>query len=141
MIKTNRFRLLTTTKDGGPESHVWAYWLIAIKALFSIVLLRFEDGSREAYHEHAFNCVSWVLWGKLEEHLVDGTVRTYRASPIPVFTYRDTFHKVMSHGRTWVVSFRGPWVNEWREYLPETRETVTLTHGRRQIGGQGSIGV
>lgn len=133
MIKTNRFRLLTTTKDGGDQSHVWAYWLIAIKALFSIVLLRFETGSRDAYHEHAFNCVSWVLSGMLIEHHRDGQVSIHRPSLRPVFTYRSTFHKVVSVGRTWVVSFRGPWVNAWREYLPQTSETITLTHNRKRI--------
>jgi hypothetical protein len=30
---------LNKTKDGGPESTVWAYWLIEIKSLFSVALL------------------------------------------------------------------------------------------------------
>mgnify|MGYP001575993171 CR=1 FL=1 len=51
-------------KDGGPESHVWGFWLIEAKSLFSIVLLRFENGTREAYHSHAFNSLSWVLRGR-----------------------------------------------------------------------------
>lgn len=134
MIRTNRFRLLTTTKDGGEESHVWAYWLVAWKALFSIVLLRFEHGSRDAYHEHAFNCVSWVLRGKLTEHLFEGSTRVYLPSWRPVVTRRSTCHKVVSEGRTWVLSFRGPWQDNWREYLPATDTTRTLTHGRRVVG-------
>jgi hypothetical protein len=59
-------KLLETTKDGGAESTVWAHWLIEIKSLFSVALLRFEDGTRDAFHSHAFGCVSWVICGRLE---------------------------------------------------------------------------
>jgi hypothetical protein len=143
VIKTNRLRVLTITKDGGPESRVWAYWLFSYKPWFGIVLLRFEDGSRDAYHEHAFNCVSWVLKGKLRERTLlpkhDGRgflgalLTDYAASWRPVITRRDTLHKVTSVGRTWVLSFRGPWADTWREWLPQPGRFITLTHGRRVL--------
>ena len=126
-------------KDGGYKSTVWGYWLVEIKSLFSIVLLRFENGSRDAYHEHAFNCFSWVLKGKLyEEFVLDGKVfphcraaRTHQASRLPFITRRTDFHRVTSTGRTWVLSFRGPWGGTWRESVGGT--THTLTHGRRMV--------
>jgi hypothetical protein len=123
-------RLLEITKDGGLESTVWAYWLIELKRWFSVALLRFEDGSRDAYHSHAFNCVSFVLRGKLVEKHMDGAVVEHFPGPKPVMTYRDTFHQVSSEGRTWVLTFRGPWAATWQEYIPELREIVTLTNGR-----------
>jgi hypothetical protein len=130
-------KLLEVTKDGGPESTVWAHWLIEMKGLFSIVLLRFEDGSRDAYHSHSFNSVSWVLRGKLFEiipYLDPSMARLLVHAPSwkPVITRRTTTHKVVSRGRTWVISFRGPWSNTWKEVLPNG-ETVTLTHGRKLI--------
>lgn len=132
-------RLLSVSKDGGSESRVWAHWLVEWKRLFSVVLLRFEDGSREAYHEHAFNSISWVLSGSLEEQLLGSSEkRRYKPSWRPVLTYRSTFHQVASKGRTWVLSFRGPWVDRWREHLPETGQTQTLTHGRKEIQSQAS---
>lgn len=135
MVMKNRLRLLEVTKDGGAESHVWAYWLVEWKALFSVVVLRFEDGSRDAFHEHAFDSCSWVLGGgRLTEQLIGGEERVYGPSLRPVFTYRDTFHKVSSTGRTYVLSFRGPWVDRWREWLPGSRVMRTLTHGRREVG-------
>lgn len=133
MIKTNRFRLLTVTKDGGELSHVWAYWLFAWKALCSIGLLRFEDGTREAFHSHAFDCVSWVLSGELEERHLLGAIETHRPSWRPIITRRETFHQVHSNGRTWVLTLRGPWVNTWREWLPAESRAVLLTHGRREV--------
>lgn len=132
-------KVFETTKDGGAESTVWAHWLFEIKGLCSVVLLRFEDGSREAYHEHAFNCVSWVLRGRLVEFVLPSditcpdTVNVYPASLRPVVTLRSTFHKVVSDGRAWVLSFRGPWAKTWREYVPGENRFARLTHGRREV--------
>lgn len=142
-------KFLDVTKDGGPDSTVWAHWLIEIKGLFSIVFLRFEDGSRDAYHSHAFNSISWVLRGFLIETFFPRCVKegrckeiTEACSPLvhlchfpsvfPVVTRRSTTHKVTSEGRTWVLSLRGPWSKEWREILPDGK-VVTLTHGRKEV--------
>ena len=136
-------KFLKKCKDGGPESKVWAYVLVEIKGLFSIMLLKFEHGSREAYHSHAFNAVSWLLSGRLEEHTLrpgadgwsqDATV--YQPSLRPIFTPRERLHQVRSVGRSWALSFRGPWVDKWQEVLDLefTRPTITLTHGRKVVG-------
>lgn len=119
--------------DGGKDSVVHGYWLIECKALFSVVLLVFENGSREAYHNHAFNCFSWVLKGHLTEDHLNGKSNNITPSIIPFGTYRDTFHRVTSKKRTWVFSVRGPWNKTWKEYLPDSKEIVTLTSGRKII--------
>jgi quercetin dioxygenase-like cupin family protein len=126
-------KFFSCTKDGGAASTVWAYWLVELKRLFSIALLCFEDGSREAYHSHSFNCLSFVLTGKLVENHLDGRVVEHRAGWRVVVTRRDTFHKVISEGRTWVLTFRGPWARTWKEYIPASQETITLTHGRKVV--------
>jgi hypothetical protein len=118
-------------KDGGPDSKVWGFWLIEIKRWFSIVLLRFESGSREAYHSHAFNAVSWLVHGMLLEKLYDGHEEAYTPSWLPIVTRRCTFHQVHSVGRSWVLSFRGPWARTWREYGPDG--DVVLTNGRKVV--------
>lgn len=127
-------KLLSWGKDGGQDSTVWGLFF-EIKWLFSIVLLRFENGTRDAYHSHAFNCVSWVLKGKLIENhltdLLDMPPDVHTPSLKPVITHRHTFHKVESVGRTWVISFRGPWAKTWLEYDPSTNKMVQLTHGRK----------
>lgn len=126
-------KLFHFAKDGGQESTVSGYWLIEAKKLFSIVLLRFDNGTREAFHNHAFNSVSWVLKGKLIEHHLNGLNETHTPSLLPVITHQHTFHKVRSVGTTWVLSVRGPWRSTWNEYLPDQDKFITLTHGRTQL--------
>lgn len=124
-------KFLEKGKDGGPESNVTGYWLIEVKWLFSVVLLRFDDGSREAYHDHAFNSVSWLLTGALDEHHKDGRLQWYLPSWRPIRTPRETFHRVFSHGTSWVLSFRGPWLSTWHEWFKGIH--TTLTHGRKVV--------
>lgn len=127
-------KLFKYCKDGGPESHVFGHFLIEIKKLFSVVLLKFADGSRDAFHTHAFNAVSWVLKGKLIEEHIDGRVVEHRPSLRPILTTRNDFHKVVSVGETWALTLRGPWIKEWSEYLPDKQSFITLTNGRVVVG-------
>lgn len=126
-------KLFSYGKDGGPESTVWGFWFIEIKCLFSIVILCFENGTRSAYHNHAFNSISWLLKGRLIEYLLFDKVIKYTPSIFPILTYKNTFHKVNSDGRSWVISFRGPWSKTWNEYLPELDKKITLTNHRKLV--------
>ena len=126
-------KFLKVMKDGGQESTVVGYWLVEIKSLFSVCLLCFHGKSREAFHNHAFNCVSWVVRGGLTEQFLDGRVRYHPASWKPFVTTREDFHMVSSDGDSWVLTFRGPWVRFWNEYLPSSGETITLTDGRKRV--------
>lgn len=131
-------KFLWNKKDGGPESHVWMTG-IESKRFGSILLLRFEDGSREAFHSHAFNCTSVVLSGCLIEQLLVGTYPKV-VMGMPAYTkgtwirtFRHTFHQVFSLGRTWVLTIRGPWCDTWQEYLNDEDRHITLTHGRVEV--------
>lgn len=130
------------TKDGGPESKVWCYGFES-KLLFSVLVLRFDKGSREAFHTHAFNALSWVLSGWLWETSAPigqygrwdaHTGRFHNPGVKPVFTSRETYHKVDGVAeRSWVLTFRGPWIDKWREYLPASKRNIVLTHGRKEV--------
>jgi hypothetical protein len=123
-------KLFFKSKDGGPDSSVTGYWLIESKKFFSIVLLKFDGRSREAYHTHAFNAWSWILPSGmgLTEHLEDGSRKFLKPDSL-VVTPRDRMHKVDSNGTTWVLSFRGPWSDNWKEINEHGHQT--LTHGRK----------
>lgn len=124
-------RLLYWGKDGGKESTVWGFWPVEIKKLFSVALLKFVGASREAYHTHAFNSISWVLKGRLVEEILLGDIKVHDPSFKPVITKRTDFHKVSSVGTTWVLTFRGPWADTWNELVNFNK--VTLTHGRQIV--------
>ena len=141
-------KLFKKMKDGGAESTVTGYWLCEFKSLFSIVLLKFEGPSRNAYHQHAFNCINWLLKGRLEEweyappnkrftHRVPRLNTRFRRTLFPSWKpfqiKRTDFHKVDAPDVSWVLSFRGPWAKTWKEYLPDENRERTLTHGRIEV--------
>lgn len=125
-------RLFYWGKDGGKDSTVWGFWLVELKSLFSVALLKFVGDSRDVFHTHAFNSVSWVLKGKLLEHFIGqpGSPRAHTPSLHPIVTPRYQFHKVDSEGVTYVLTLRGPWVDAWQEYDPYTNKFTLLSHGR-----------
>lgn len=129
-------RLFYTKPDGGKDSGVTAYFLIEWKILFSIGLLHFKKGTREAYHSHAFHALTWWLVGKVtEERILNPTFnkgisqKDFKPSFIPKYTSRDNFHKVISHKDTYALTFRGSWNDTWKEFKDNIY--ITLTHGRK----------
>ncbi len=126
------------SKDGGPESHVFMYGL-ECKRLGSVLALRFADGSREAFHTHAFDALSWVLSGRLTEYSIHhGPALQYvQTTPLPpsarpVLTARSRNHMVVSNGTSWLVSLRGPWAPTWTD-TPVGGRPTTLESGRKVV--------
>jgi hypothetical protein len=120
-------KFLSWGKDGGADSCVDALYVIEAKSLFSVVLLRFGHGSREAYHSHAFKCWNWVLRGDLWEYFPGGAVRHLPRWCLWLVE-RETMHRVWSSRTSWVFSIRGPWAPTWEEIKGDER--YTLGHGR-----------
>lgn len=126
-------KLFYTAKDGGPESNVTGYWLIEWKSVFSIVLLKFSKGTREAYHNHAFNAFSWIIKGELQEDKIEPIkqLKSLKASWRPFITSKNNMHRVTGVAdTTWALSFRGPWDKSWNEVFDKKKERHTLTNGR-----------
>lgn len=124
-------RLLEVASDGGKDSGVTGFFIIELKWLFSIVILHFPKGTREAYHSHAFSALTVWLKGSVKEHLFIGHTLGWQAGRIK-YTPRNTFHKVegLDDG-AWALSFRGPWADRWQEF--RGGQLVTLTHGRKVV--------
>jgi quercetin dioxygenase-like cupin family protein len=124
-------KLFTKAPDGGKGSGVTGYFLIEAKSKFSIVLLRFNKGTREAYHSHGFNALTLWLAGSVKEHLL-GIRAPRHFNPLQIkWTPRNAFHKIEALETSWAMSIRGPWVDRWQEY--RNGQFVTLTHGRQEI--------
>lgn len=121
-------------KDGGDKSTVTG-WFFEIKSAFTVALLRLDNGTRDAFHSHAFNSLSYVIAGKLFEQFYDLTERVHTPGAL-VLTKREDLHRVQSLGTTWVLTFRGPWAKFWFEVVPRNQyfdRLLKLTHGRQVI--------
>lgn len=123
-------RLFDRAPDGGPKSPVEAFFLVELKGLLSIALLKFNTGGREAFHTHAFNALTWFLWGAMVEEKFDGTTTRYRRSLLPKLTRRDNNHRVYAERTSWAFTIRGPWAATWTEHSHETQTETTLSSGR-----------
>jgi hypothetical protein len=125
-------RLLSKAHDGNPDSGVTGYFLIELKWLFSIVLLRFAPTRCDVFHNHAFSAVTIWLKGKIREFDLHGQTRDYHAGQFKYTPYTK-FHKIESFGTAWAISFRGPWNKYWNEYHVAENKTITLTNGRKLV--------
>lgn len=131
--------------DGGNDSGVTGYFLLEWKILFSIGILHFKKGTREAYHNHAFNALTWWLKGKVIEHKLNASFdgneklitqfedikKEYKPSLIPKFTSRYNFHKVEALEETYAITFRSWWTDTWMEF--KNNRIIKLTHGRKEL--------
>lgn len=124
-------RFFSHTKDGGPDSPVEAYFLFEIKSICSIALLKFNRGGREAYHTHAFNALTWFLWGDMIEQEYNGEYYVYSRSLLPKLTRREKNHRVLAQKTSWCFSLRGSWHSTWTEDT-DTHHTI-LTHKRKIV--------
>jgi hypothetical protein len=122
-------KLFKRMRDGGPDSPVIGYFLVEIKSLFSIVLLHFTD-TREAYHSHAFNALTFWLKGKVVEYVHNGGWKIWYAGDWK-YTPRNLMHKVRPLRDAWALSIRGPWSDTWQEY--KEGQYTTLAHGRKVV--------
>ena len=122
-------RIFYVSSDGGETSGVTGFFLIEWKPVISIALLRFSEGSREAFHNHAFNAVTFWLSGHVVEEQVGGVRKTFKGPSLePKITPRHRYHKIIGITRAWAFTIRGPWRDSWQE-MRDYME-VNLTHGR-----------
>lgn len=120
-------------KPDGITSGVTAFFLIEWKIAFSIAILRFNTGSRENFHSHAFNAFTWWIKGFAIEQQKNGKTKLYQRSFIPKFTSINNIHKVIAYTTSYAFTIRGPWLNTWLEYNPSNNKYIILTHGRKIV--------
>ncbi len=128
-------KLFFKRRDGGPQSHVDGFWLIEWKSVFSVCLLRFNSGTRENFHSHAFGSLNWLLTGAVRENLFGDESWTHLLPRLkPYYRPRTCMHKVDGIApASWVLSVRGPWAKTWQEFDVTRNCIVTLAHGRKEV--------
>ena len=123
-------KLFKVSKDGGKKSTVTGLFLIEWKQAFSIAFLKFDQGSRENFHSHAFNAITfWMPGSDVTEHHTDGTKIDWHFGF--KLTPRNCFHKIYANKTSYAFTIRGRWVEEWKEYNKANNETIVMTNGRK----------
>lgn len=124
-------KFFTKMKDGGPDSPVEGYFLFEIKGLCSVALLKFNKGTRETYHTHAFNALTWFIKGSMREKRYGCALcSVYTRSLLPKVTMRDNNHRVVAEEDSWCFTLRGPWSKYWTEDNVETGVHTVFRNGR-----------
>ena len=123
MFKTRVFSLLKYNKFEFGEQIVSQFVVFECKWLFSIIIFYFHksEGSQDRFHTHAFNALSFKLFGKYEEHLLDseesGEYHTEERTQFFKYFPRDSYHRIAKSTGCATVLLSGPWNPEWKEYI------------------------
>ena len=134
ILMETKMKILEKCKDGGINSTVDAYVLIEIKSLFSIIILKFNKGSRNNFHSHAFNAITWFLKGRVTEYHLDGGEKVFKGGLLSLkYTPKTCFHKVYAHEDTYALTIRGSWKKTWSEFNPIKKIFIKLTNGRKVV--------
>ena len=87
-------------------------WVISNVVI--VALLKFNKGSRENFHSHAFNAFTWFLFGDMMEERFIGKSgqqpiiehTRYKFGLKPKFTSKENLHLLLRHKTSWS-SIRG----------------------------------
>jgi hypothetical protein len=129
MIKTSWFSLLRLNFFNFGDRSIHQFVLIEIKPLFSIVLFWFHksDKVQDRFHTHAFNAVSFKLFGSYDEHVLESEdpvkVRIEERTSVIKYFPRDSYHAIgKSKNGCLTLLVSGPWKRTWKEWIDgETR--------------------
>lgn len=125
-------RFFLKKSDGGKDSGVNSYLFFEWKPVCSFGFLKFNKGTRDSFHSHAFTGITWWLKGKVEEETWQGETKTFIPSFKPKITKRDKIHRVKGVETTWAITFRNNWQDQWFE-IDKDGNKIILTHGRKVV--------
>jgi hypothetical protein len=135
MIKNRIFSFLRFNRFYFGEQVVSQFVLFEFKFLGSIIFFYFHksNGSQDRFHTHAFNAVSFKLFGEYDEHvLVDessGEYEIHRRTQFIKYFPRDSYHRIANSNGCMTVLFAGPWKKRWKEYI--NGKIANYTWGRK----------
>ena len=121
-MKTSWLTLFKKNRFEFGDQHVNQYVIFECKYLFSIIIFYFEksNGSQDRYHTHAFNALSFKLFGEYTEYeLIDEHSEAFtikRRTQIFKYFPRNSYHKIGNSNGCITVLLSGPWNKTWKEF-------------------------
>jgi hypothetical protein len=122
-MKTKIFSILKYNRFEFGDQVVSQFVFFECKFLFSIILFYFHrcDSSQDRFHTHAFNAISFKLFGKYEEFLLDnentGEYHTETRSQFIKYFPRNSYHKIGKSNGCCTILLSGKWKRGWKEYI------------------------
>lgn len=124
MIKTPWFSFLKLNLFTFGNRRIHQFVLFEIKPLFSIIFFWFHKSEmvQDRFHTHAFNAVSFKLFGSYDEHVLENvnpvTIRIEERTSVIKYFPRDRFHAIgRSKKGCLTLLVAGPWKKEWKEWI------------------------
>lgn len=127
ILKYNRFKF--------GQQEVSQFVIFECKWLFSIIIFYFHkcDESQDRFHTHAFNALSFKLFGEYDEHILDneltGDYHIERRKSIIKYFPRDSYHRIANIDGCCTLLLSGRWKKYWKEYI--NGEVIYYGWGRK----------
>jgi len=107
------------------------------KPLFSLKTFYFNEGNaQEIYHTHSFSAYSFLIYGNYIESFYDfdkGFWEEPRNRSTVIYIPKDRFHQITKSEGCRTIMITGPWGDTYKEYIPNNKELIINTHGRKEI--------
>ena len=140
MVKTTTFSLFHYNKFTFGEQVVSQFIIFEYKYLFSIIFFYFHksNGEQDRYHTHAFNAISFKIFGTYDEYILDdettGKYHIENRKDIIKYFPRNRFHKIGKSTGCLTMLLSGQWNGGWKEYIcGANNKIVNYTFGRKVI--------
>jgi len=123
MIKTDVFSLLRYNRFEFGEQIVSQFVVFECKWLFSIIFFYFHktNGSQDRFHTHAFNAISFKIFGMYNEHILlseeTGFYQVKQRKTIFQYFPRNSYHRIAQSNGCLTMLLSGPWKKTWKEYI------------------------
>lgn len=120
-MKTSWLSILKYNRFEFGKQIVSQFVIFECKYLFSIIIFYFHrcDSTQDRFHTHAFNAVSFKLFGQYTEYLLDeNTMKTSKRIRKNFIQYfpRNSFHMIGNSTGCMTILLSGKWKKQWKEY-------------------------
>ena len=123
-MKGKYFSIFTLNKFNFGDRVIYQFVVFECKFLFSLIFFYFvkTEKIQDRYHTHAFNAISFKLFGSYDEHVLldektGENITTKRTQFLKYFP-RDSYHLIGRSEKgclTFLIS--GPWKPTWKEWI------------------------
>lgn len=137
-MKTRSFSLFRYNKFEFGHQPVSQFVIFEWKWAFSIIVFYFHKSkdSQDRFHTHAFNALSFKLFGEYDEHVLEeetsGAYTVSRRTQFFKFFPRDSYHRIANSNGCSTLLISGPWKKNWKEYI--NGKVKHYTWNRKQAG-------